>query len=318
MTTSRRVDYHPTCPTKTVNASAWTTTKAKNVAMIRISRRTHSVFLWAIFSVLAASSTSRASGLADLTAVVLRHDNYKVRLQAAAVLARRRDPRAVPALAQCLRFDEHYLVRAMCASAMGKIADRSAVPALKAALKDHNAFVRKRVKKALAFIAQRLSPNDKRNWHRPPKFHAKYLVFLFPMNTTHRHVNQVYRHRMRDTFWAELGRHQRVDLAMASDHPPNGYLHRYGLRGYVLDAALVRLRSRHHRGKTVVKAKVRVTLTQYPMRKIVMITAGSAAASQHSAGGRADRTLYHQLKLKAIDNAARSASQNVWVFLKKL
>ena len=90
MTASRRVDYHPTCPTKTVNASAWTTTKAKNVAMIRIPRRTHSVFLWAIFSVLAASSTSRASGLADLTAVVLRHDNYKVRLQAAAVLARRR------------------------------------------------------------------------------------------------------------------------------------------------------------------------------------------------------------------------------------
>ncbi len=277
-----------------------------------------SLFLFAGLSLLpSAKSWARRSAIEELTAALLRHDSYKVRLQAAVVLGRRKDPRAMAALSQCLRFESNHLVRAMCAAALGKIGDMRAKPALLAAKKDHDRFVRKMATKALAKLAEFGLPTGHRNWKRPPRRKARCLVLLGTMNSGRKHVDKAYRRHMRLTFWRLLAKHRKLDLAQASDKPPASYLVKYRLKGYRIDASLVRLKSRTRRGLTRVSAKVRLSLSEFPRAKIVMMTSGRATASQRFAGGKPDRKLYHQLKLRAIEGAVTMASQNVWTYLRR-
>ncbi len=294
------------------------TPSSSPVGQFRPSKiRVAAILVLATVFVLDSPALARRSALEDLTAALLRHDSYKVRLQAAVVLGRRKDPRAIGALSQCLRFESHRLVRAMCAAALGKLGDLRAKPALIAAKKDRDAFVRKMAVRALAKLSDFVLPTGHRNWKRPPRRKARSLVLLGTMNSGRRRVNKAYRDHMRRTFWRLLAKHARLDLAQAADKPPASYLTKYHLKGYRLDASLVRLKSRTKRGLTKVRAKVRISLSEYPRSKIVMMTSGRATASQHFAGGKPDRRLYHQLKLRAIEGAVQMAAQNIWTYLKR-
>jgi hypothetical protein len=72
----------------------------------------------------------------------------KVRTQAALVLGRLGDARAVPPLLRALS-DKSAVVRAMAAEALGEIGDETARPGLEVATKDSNPFVRRRAVAAL-------------------------------------------------------------------------------------------------------------------------------------------------------------------------
>ncbi len=258
----------------------------------------------------------RGGSLERLTDKLLRHKSYKVRLQAAAVLGRLGDPRALGALGLCVRFDESYLVRAMCVTAVGKIGVPEGRKIALAASKDRHPFVRKAAARALSRLADFGLPRGRRNWARPPRRHARMFVLLGTMNGRRGRVGKAYRHFMREAFWEKLARFRRLDLATLPDKPPVGYIKKYRLRGYRLDATVVRLRVRRRHRQVLVSVRVRLALSEYPRGKIVMMTTGKATASQRFAGGRASRKLYHRLKLRAIGAAVQSAVQNVWAFLK--
>jgi HEAT repeat protein len=73
-----------------------------------------------------------------LTRVLLRGDDFRIRVQAAFALGATNDPSVVPSLERALR-DTEPAVRAAAATALGRIGAPRALPALEAARNDSSA-----------------------------------------------------------------------------------------------------------------------------------------------------------------------------------
>ncbi len=99
-----------------------------------------------------AAPRARADKIDDLTRALMQDPSYKVRVQAALVLGKLNDRRAVPALMQALR-DENESVRGVAATSLGRIGDRSAANALMQATNDSSEFVRAQARKALEAVS---------------------------------------------------------------------------------------------------------------------------------------------------------------------
>lgn len=267
-----------------------------------------------------ALAGSASKSLEYLTGTLIRHRNFKVRLQAAVVLARARDPRALAALAQCLKFDSHHLVRAVCATALGRLGLTKARKTLTEALKDRHPFVRSRAKKALKVLEATKLPSLNRDWTKPPRKNAKYFLRLGNMSMGKAGAHSSYRKVMREGFWSSLRQHHKLELGYPGDKPPPSYLKKYRLKSFTLVACLVKLTPNRKRNRLAVNAKLRATLVAYPERKIVMITSAATSASQRIRGELTpdqQRQLYHRLKTEAIQSAAHSISRNIWRYLKR-
>src|SRR3954449_10745631 len=98
-------------------------------------------FLAGLVLVFAMAAPAHADKLDDLTRALMQDPSYKVRVQAALVLGKLRDKRAVPSLIQALK-DENESVRGVAATSLGQIADRSSANALQEATNDASEFVR--------------------------------------------------------------------------------------------------------------------------------------------------------------------------------
>ena len=84
---------------------------------------------------------------------MIEDGNYKVRVQAALVLGKLGDPRAVPPLIKALG-DQNKTVRGIAASALGQLGDASAVEPLRDLLRhESDPFVRGQAEKALAALS---------------------------------------------------------------------------------------------------------------------------------------------------------------------
>ncbi len=95
-----------------------------------------------------AASPAHADAVDKLVEAVERNDNFKVRLKAAARLARFKDPRAVETLVFALT-DPHPLVRASAANSLGRMKERGALVKLCTLQRDADAFVRRTAVSAL-------------------------------------------------------------------------------------------------------------------------------------------------------------------------
>ncbi len=95
---------------------------------------------------------AHADKIDDLTRALMQDPSYKVRVQAAIVLGKLADKRAVPALIQALR-DENESVRGVAATSLGRIGDKSAANALLQATNDSSEFVRAQARKALEAVS---------------------------------------------------------------------------------------------------------------------------------------------------------------------
>jgi hypothetical protein len=92
--------------------------------------------------------------------VLLRGDDFRIRVQAAFALGATNDPSVVPSLERALR-DTEPAVRAAAATALGRIGAPRALPALEAARNDSSAAVRSQAERSIGLIrdAQRLASN---------------------------------------------------------------------------------------------------------------------------------------------------------------
>src|SRR5689334_25339666 len=96
---------------------------------------------------LATADRAHADKIDDLTRPLMQDPSYKVRVQAALVLGKLNDRRAVPALLSALR-DENESVRGVAAASLGRLGDRSAASALQQlATGDTSEFVRSQARK---------------------------------------------------------------------------------------------------------------------------------------------------------------------------
>src|SRR5580765_7115231 len=101
---------------------------------------------------LIAAAPASADKIDDLTRALMQDPSYKVRVQAALVLGKLADKRAVPALMQALK-DENESVRGVAATSLGRIGDKGAANALLEATNDASEFVRSQAKKALELVS---------------------------------------------------------------------------------------------------------------------------------------------------------------------
>ena len=101
-----------------------------------------------------APETPRDAYLARLIEALGHDDSFKVRLQAAVLLGRSKDHRALEPLLLALANDTHYTVRAAAATALGNLTElRSIVPLLQHMASDADPFVREESQVALKKFA---------------------------------------------------------------------------------------------------------------------------------------------------------------------
>src|SRR5438876_769303 len=116
------------------------------------TRPVRAALLVAVLLVLVAARAG-ADKIDDLTRALMQDPSYKVRVQAALVLGKLSDRRAVPALVQALH-DENETVRGAAASSLGRLGDRGAAGALMASsTSDASEFVRGQARKALEQVS---------------------------------------------------------------------------------------------------------------------------------------------------------------------
>jgi hypothetical protein len=110
-----------------------------------------------LFALLLAAAAAHAAGpdvkVEDLCRAVVDDANYKVRVQAALVLGKLGDARAVQPLIKALA-DQNRTVRGIAASALGQLGDSAAVDPLRDLLRhESEPFVRGQAEKAMAALS---------------------------------------------------------------------------------------------------------------------------------------------------------------------
>jgi HEAT repeat protein len=111
-------------------------------------------FQLAIFLLLVGANPVRAEGdpVPMLVEKLAQSDSFRVRTQAAAVLGRIRDPRAIDPLIASLSHDESYVVRGASAGALGHLGGARVIDPLFRALRDEDPFVRSLAEEALTEV----------------------------------------------------------------------------------------------------------------------------------------------------------------------
>jgi hypothetical protein len=110
-----------------------------------------------IVFLVAGAARAHGDKVGDLSHALTSDPDFKVRLTAAVVLGKLRDPRSEPALIQGLA-DSNETVRGMSAAALGNIGDAAAIPPLERVATDRSDFVRARAVEALNLLRPQAAP----------------------------------------------------------------------------------------------------------------------------------------------------------------
>ncbi len=150
-------------PPQAAARSAALTQPSDIAKWVRDAKRFHLMKILHGSALLALATMVLAAGedrTRQLMSSLERDPAFKVRLQAAVLLGRSKDQRAIKALVSALR-DEHYTVRGAACLGLGNLEAVEASPALiQVAATDEEAYVRKEAKGALGrFDKERLWPH---------------------------------------------------------------------------------------------------------------------------------------------------------------
>jgi hypothetical protein len=215
--------------------------------------------------------------------------DFRVRLQAALELGRRKVLGARPALERALG-DDSSAVRAAAAAALKSIGDPRALPALRAAESDSSEAVRNQVAAAIRALGSDRAVN--------------YVVDLgqIDMDTTvsgkaaGRTLQRVARQHLRRLPGVQV----KADAVQSAPTAPE----------LLLDARISRLNERRSGPTLEVSAKVDFVLSRMPGREIKGRLSGKATVQGDAHAKNRAREL-EQLQLQAVEAAADSALDNV-------
>ena len=209
------------------------------------------------------------------TAAVVGHRSEKVRVQAALVLARARDPRATPYLIRALA-DSSPTVRAMAAKALGDIGDDSARVPLEVAVAEPNALVRRHAAAALEALADR---------------RASAAIAVKPMGDKSRKASVKLLERMRGFVTAEL----------------RGF-GKHGPGPYTVDGSIKTLSISGRSDLIEVRCGVELVLSTGG-NAIVMMSSGEAVVQRQRRQFRP--AIQPTMEMEALEHAVRGASEEL-------
>ncbi|MBI5480449.1 MAG: HEAT repeat domain-containing protein [Deltaproteobacteria bacterium] len=259
---------------------------------------------WSAVSILVIvllSAPARADKVDDLARTLASDPSYKVRVQAALVLGKLGDKRAVPHLIKALK-DSHPTVRAVSCGALGRLGDASAVNSLKEAAKDEESMVRQAAEKALQQL-QAAPP--------PASGKFKYYISLGGVANKAKLGGPEASKFVREVLAKELARTPNVTISWEGGAPDAAALKKRKMTGYYLDGSIIRLSTSTSGNSAEISCDLKMFIATYPAKSMIMFTSGGAAVQTGSSAkaeeaGRRD----------CLEAAAQAVHQNVVTFLK--
>ncbi|HXJ23695.1 MAG TPA: HEAT repeat domain-containing protein [Polyangia bacterium] len=243
----------------------------------------------------------------DVEDSLARDPSFKVRVEAALILGRLRQPRSIPALVGALR-DPNGGVRAAAADALGDLARPEPTPAvlttgtlprdaLFAALHDPEPGVRRSARAALHRMgveddARPAMAGEAEIRHR----HSETSFEVKGMGDPARHAGPAMQSHMRDFLIAQLRPYGEVE-------PREGH-GTYAIDGVIKDLSL------STSGRDVeVTCAVQLTISKQPGGGVFMLTNGQATVQKPRRQFRPQ--LRPSMELEALETAVRAASEDL-------
>jgi len=261
---------------------------------------------WSAVSILVIAllaTPARADKVDDLSRMLATDPSYKVRVQAALVLGKLGDKRAVPALVKALK-DSNATVRTVSCGALGRLGDSSAVGPLKEAAKDGESMVRQAAEKALQQLDQAPPP--------PTAKAAKYYINIGGVANKAKLGGSEASKLVRDVLVRELSNTKSVTVTWAGGGSPDAAaLKKRKMTGYYLDGSIIRLSTTTSGNSAEISCDLKMFIASYPAKSMIMFTSGGAAV-QTGSSARAEEAG----RRDCLEAAAQAVHQNVVTFLK--
>lgn len=266
-------------------------------------RRLPSVLLLSLVVSLGAAafapvSAEEPTGIESLT-TRLRSGDFRMQVQAALILGKTGDERALRALSFGL-LDKSVAVRAACAAALSTLGDPAALPALRRANGDKSAAVKRRILAAISDLENRAqSQTEERRV-------AKVLVKFDPMRARTDSAEAVgaAAHASR------LAMDKVPDVAVLNaSEDPKAASARFKLPVFVVRASLSKLTATKDGTSTTIEAKVEFLLEEFPSRSMVGTLSGNASVSSQVASAEDRIKLQEEAVGAAVSSALRGSGQ---------
>ncbi len=257
-----------------------------------------------------ASPPAYADRVDDLGQALLTDPSWRVRLQAAFVLGRLRDLRAVNPLVRALS-DENQSVRAQAAQVLGDLGDGRATAALDRAQRDPDPLVRSQAHSALARLAATppttapVGNSDPYAVARQPHPAARPAPGALHVEVggigSKQRTSPELKQRLREFITRELERTPGITL----DGAPS--------KGFLIDTAITSLSRRTTGSFIEVSCEVSLIVGKLPSHAMVMMTSGGATVQ---APRSIEPAREKALQVDALEGAVHGAQQNLLAFLK--
>jgi len=254
-------------------------------------------------ALLLAAATARAAGDArvdELCRAVTDDSNYKVRVQAALVLGKLGDSRAVQPLIKALA-DQNKSVRGIAASALGQLGDASAVEPLRELLKrESDPFARGQAEKAIAALSSGGGGAKK-----GAKIYVNMGGFVGGVKTAGPDASKI----LHEALSRELGKMPIVTLSLSPADQHN--FGKTGMSGFYIDGNITKLEESSAGGGSETSCDVKVMVARWPQKSIIMWT--NAGASVQSGSRPRDK---ENARKDCLEASARGLSEDLVNFLK--
>jgi hypothetical protein len=229
-------------------------------------------------------------------AVVDTSSNYKVRVQAALVLGKLGDAKAVQPLIKALG-DENRTVRGIAASALGQLGDQAALDPLRDLMRrESDSFVKGQAEKAVAALAA--GPAAKKG----AKVYVNFGGFVGGVKSAGPDASKI----LHDALSRELGKLPIVTLTLSPADQHN--FGKSGMSGFYIDGNITKLEDS---GGNETSCDVKVMVARWPQKSIIMWT--NAGASVQSGSRPRDK---ENARKECLEASARGLSEDLVNFLK--
>jgi hypothetical protein len=213
----------------------------------------------------------------ELCKALLEDSNYKVRVQAAIVLGKLRDPSTVESLIKALD-DANKTVRGIAAQALGQIGDAAAAEPLRAlSRRDDDPFVKGQAEKALAILQ---SSGGTTAVAAAASKKAKIYLSFGPFTGTSKTITPDAAKIVRDVLQRELGKLQVVTTNISPGDQKN--FAKSGLLGFYIDGNVTRLDDTTSGSGSETSCDVKVLVAHWPSKSIMSWTNAGASVQSGS------------------------------------
>ncbi len=239
-----------------------------------------------------------------------KDSSWRVRLQAAAVLAKQRAPLVAPLL-EGLLSDENDAVREVAATGLGELqglssAERARVRAsLSKATQDRSPQVRTRAQAALEKLggSGNVGPNAPSTAVSAARPRDGVHVVIGGVGAKPKNVSVDMTRKLRTLLIREFA----ATPELVIDGQP--------VSGYLIDSSITALDRRITHDFVEVDCEISVVVGRLPSKAVVMMTSGGATVQEPRSDFRADRDA--ALEADALEGAVKGAHENLLTYLRR-